>query len=147
MLDWLLAYADVLVCEADGARHMACKAPADHEPVILPQSDLVIGVMGMDVLGEPVDAVCHRPERVCALLGCDGAHRLTEEDMANILLSEQGTRKQVGGRDYCIVLNKCDDAQRLEAGKRIAAILRGRGQRMIVLTQLREGRIRWICKD
>ena len=127
----------------DGARKMACKAPAAHEPVILPECDLVIGVMGLDVLGGQVDAVCHRPERVCALLGCEGTHRLTAEDMARILLSEQGTRKSVGDRRFAIVLNQCDDDERLAAGMRIAQRLDQGGERQVLLTCLREGRIVW----
>ena len=61
LLAWLHEQADMLLCEADGAKQMACKAPAAHEPVILPQCDLVTGVMGLDVLGKPVGEICHRP--------------------------------------------------------------------------------------
>lgn len=134
-LQALLETADAVVVEADGAHRLACKAPAAHEPVILPQSDIVIGVMGLEVLGGRIETVCHRPERVQALLGCEGSHRLTAEDMAQILLSPQGTRKGVGEREFHIVLNKCDDAQRLENGKRILASLAARGHTQTVLTR------------
>ena len=36
--------ADLTLIEADGARHLPCKAPAEHEPALLSSSDLVIGV-------------------------------------------------------------------------------------------------------
>lgn len=134
-LEALLDRADAVVIEADGARRMACKAPAAHEPVILAQTDVVIGVMGLEVLGEPIDIACHRPERVQALLGCEGSHCLTASDMAAILLSDQGTRKGVGNRDYHIVLNKCDDMQRLASGKEILNALRRRGHTQAVLTR------------
>jgi len=70
-------------------------------------------------------------------------HRLTQTDMARMLLSDQGTKKQVDGRAYAVVLNKCDDAQRLAAGRQIAQLLAQCGQRSVLLTCMREGRIVW----
>ena len=137
LLGWLLQNADCLLIEADGAKRKPCKAPADHEPVILPESDAVIGVMGLDALGQTVEAVCHRPERVCALLGCTPEHALTEADLARLLLDENGTRKGVGDRPYYIVLNKCDDAVRTAQGRCIAALLADRGHNQTILTRLK----------
>ena len=42
--------ADLTLIEADGARHLPCKAPAEHEPALLSSSDLVIGVTGLSAL-------------------------------------------------------------------------------------------------
>lgn len=134
LLGELLEEADMIFVEADGAHMRACKAPAEHEPVILPESDIVIGVMGVEVLGGEIDQVCHRPQHVAALLGCAGGHALTAADMAEILLSNQGTRKNVGMRDFYVVLNKCDDDARLENGRRIMAELERRGHTNTVLT-------------
>ena len=63
------AAADIVLSEADGARVRPLKAPADHEPVIPPQAAAVLALAGMDCLGRTVGDICHRPERVCALLG------------------------------------------------------------------------------
>lgn len=134
LLGELLEEADMLLVEADGAHMRACKAPAEHEPVILPESDIVIGVMGVEVLGGEIDQVCHRPQHVCALLGCTGDHALTAADMAEILLCESGTRKNVGTREFHVVLNKCDDSAHLENGRRIMAELEKRGHINTVLT-------------
>ncbi|MGN0777194.1 MAG: selenium cofactor biosynthesis protein YqeC [Candidatus Ventricola sp.] len=134
VLAQLLAQAEALFIEADGARRLPCKAPAAHEPVILPETDTVIAVMGLDALGQPVGEICLRTEIVQALLGCGPEHRLTEEDMVRLLLSEQGSRKGVGQRDFFVVLNKCDGAQRLNAGRRMLELLRGQGQTRAVLT-------------
>lgn len=130
----LLHTADAIVIEADGARRLPCKAPAAHEPVILPETDIVIAVMGLDALGKPVEETCFRPELVCPLLRCSGRHPLTCEDMASLLLNEAGSRKGVGDRDYYIVLNKCDDAQRFEGGKRLLELLQSQGHTRAVLT-------------
>ena len=124
--DSLAAEADVLLVEADGARRMACKVPAAHEPVIPAGADTVIGVLGMDALGKPLEAVCFRPEETAAVLNCGVGHRLTPEDLARILRSDAGTRKGVGGRAYYAVLNKCDDPARRSQGEQI---LRRLGER------------------
>ena len=130
----LLAQADALFIEADGARSLPCKAPAAHEPVILPETDTVIAVMGLDALDQPVSEVCLRAQHVQALLDCDPEHRLTGADMVRLLLSDQGSRKSVAQRNFFVVLNKCDVAQRLDEGKRILELLRAQGQTRAVLT-------------
>lgn len=134
LMEALLAEAQVLLVEADGARRLPCKAPAAHEPVILPQTDVVIAVMGLDALDKPVQEICLRADVVQALLGCAPAHRITGEDMVKLLCDERGSRKGVGGREYVVVLNKCDDAQRLEAGRQMLTMLRERGLMHAVLT-------------
>lgn len=100
--------ADVIVCEADGSRHHPCKVPAEHEPVLLPDSDIVLAVAGMDALGRPLAQACQRPQPAAALLGCSLDSVIDEQMLAALLLSEQGSRKNVGTRTYYIVLNKCD---------------------------------------
>ena len=130
----LLEQAQAVVIEADGARRLPCKAPAEHEPVLLPQSDIVVGVMGLDALGRRISDVCLRREHVCALLGCGEEHALTPADMAKILLSGAGTRKNVAQRDYYIVLNKCDGEGRLEGGREILSLLREKGNTQAIMT-------------
>ena len=100
--------ADVILCEADGSRHHPCKVPAEHEPVLLPDSGIVLAVAGMDALGPPMAQACQRPQLAAELLGCGAEKILDEQMLAALLLSEQGSRKNVGTRTYYIVLNKCD---------------------------------------
>lgn len=100
--------ADVILCEADGSRHHPCKVPAAHEPVLLPDSDIVLAVTGMDALGCPLAQVCQRSQLAAELLGCSLDSVIDEQMLAALLLSEQGARKNVGKRAYYIVLNKCD---------------------------------------
>ncbi|MBP3655721.1 MAG: putative selenium-dependent hydroxylase accessory protein YqeC [Clostridia bacterium] len=133
-LEQILDEADAVLIEADGARKLPCKAPAVHEPVIIPRTDIVIAVMGLDALGQAIDDCCLRSDHVQRILGCGGGHALTCEDMAALLLSEQGSRKDVGGRMYYTLLNKCDDAQRMEAGRRILTLLREAGHTRAALT-------------
>lgn len=100
--------ADVILCEADGSRHHPCKVPAENEPVLLPDSDIVLAVAGMDALGRPLAQACQRPQLAAELLGCSAEKIIDAQMLASLLLSEQGARKNVGARAYYIVLNKCD---------------------------------------
>jgi molybdenum cofactor cytidylyltransferase len=47
--------SDILLIEADGSRRLPLKAPRDHEPVIPPETSLVVVVAGVDILGQPLD--------------------------------------------------------------------------------------------
>lgn len=100
--------ADVILCEADGSKHHPCKVPAEYEPVLLPDSDIVLAVAGMDALGRPLAQACQRSQLAAELLGCSAEKIIDEQMLASLLLSAQGARKNVGTRAYYIVLNKCD---------------------------------------
>lgn len=56
---------DITFLEADGAKRLPCKFPAAHEPVILPQSDIVLAVAGLSALYRPLGEVCFRAELAC----------------------------------------------------------------------------------
>ena len=131
--------ADVILCEADGSRHHPCKVPAEHEPVLLPDCDMVLAVAGMDALGRSLAQACQRPQLAAELLGCSAEKIIDAQMLASLLLSEQGARKNVGARAYYIVLNKCDllkAAQQEELRQQLLAAgmderriwLRGRGE-------------------
>lgn len=62
----LLARGDVdyVLVEADGSRMKPIKAPADHEPVIPPDTTLLVPMAGMDALEGTIEEVGHRPERI-----------------------------------------------------------------------------------
>ena len=135
----LQSQADVILCEADGSRHHPCKAPAEHEPVLLPDSDIVLAVAGMDALGRPLAQACQRPQLAAELLDCSAEKIIDAQMLASLLLSEQGARKNVGARAYYIVLNKCDllKAAQQEEIRRLLVVagmderkiwLRGRGE-------------------
>lgn len=130
--------ADIVLVEADGAKHLPCKVPADHEPVIPKETTVVLGVMGLDALGKPLHQVCFRKERAMELLDRDAGHCMTEEDLARILASEQGTRKNVGNRAYYIVLNKCDNELQRRQGERIRSLLAKAGITAVACVSLRD---------
>lgn len=131
----LTDYCDVLLIEADGARRLPVKLPADHEPVILPETDVVIGCVGLDCIGEAWTKACFRWELAEGWLreSCEG-ERICPEDVARILTDERGTRKGVGKRPYRIVLNKADDEQRRLLAKMVLKELKTAGDDLAVVT-------------
>lgn len=122
------AAADVVLVEGDGARLHPLKAPAEHEPVIPPGADAVVAVAGMDCLGGELGTVCHRSERVAALLDKPLDGLITPADVADILASPQGGRKGVGAdMAFRCILNKADGGERRALAEEAAALLRKRG--------------------
>lgn len=126
--------ADIVLIEADGAKCLPCKVPVEKEPVIVDECDLVIGIMGMDAWNQPVGEWCFRAEQARQVFGYEPEMLLTTERMAEILSSDQGTRKRVGNRAYQVVLNKCDTQERIRAAEEIRILLEARGICDVTLT-------------
>lgn len=122
--------AEIILCEADGAKHFPCKLPAAHEPVILPECDIVLAVAGADALGKRLHEVCFRWQLGAAWLAgdCINMQELADtfidaELLARLLTDERGARKNVGGREYYVVLNKCDTISKEQAQELSCALL------------------------
>jgi len=86
---------DYVIVEADGARKMMIKAPAEHEPVIPEASTTVIVTMGFDAIGRSIADVAHRPDRVAALTGLTVDDLLTVDAAAQVLLHPTGGLKNI----------------------------------------------------
>ena len=101
--------ADYVLVEADGSRGLPLKAPASHEPVIPPESDLVIAVAGLSALGRPWASVCHRWERACALLALSPEQPVDLPRLCRLLLHPQGLAKgRPSAASFAILLNQAD---------------------------------------
>ena len=64
----LAKHADYVLVEADGSKHLPLKAHLSHEPVIVPNSN-VICVVGASGLNSPIEESVHRYERFYELTG------------------------------------------------------------------------------
>lgn len=96
-LEHWMQLADIVLIESDGSRRMPCKAPAAHEPVLLPQCDIVLAVAGVSALGESLEKGCFRAELAQQILRVPGNAVLTPTLLAKLLVSESGGKKAVGG--------------------------------------------------
>ncbi|MDO4326940.1 MAG: selenium cofactor biosynthesis protein YqeC [bacterium] len=52
--------AEIVLVEADGSRRLPIKVPAEHEPVIFDDADLIFVVQGLAAVGKKRENVCHR---------------------------------------------------------------------------------------
>lgn len=113
--------AAVLV-EADGSREKPFKAPADHEPVMPPDTTIAVPVVGVDVLGKPLTPDwAHRIERICALTGASEGATVTPELAAQVLAHPQGGRKSVPpGARVLPLVNKVDTPEQEQAAEQTA---------------------------
>ena len=108
LLDKALKSCDVALIESDGSKQMPCKLPREGEPVLLNASDIVIAVAGLDALGKSLEEACFRWQLGREIFTTSCNLLMDEAKLAQILLSEKGSRKCVGTREYYIALNKCD---------------------------------------
>ncbi|OHD28095.1 MAG: hypothetical protein A2Y38_00830 [Spirochaetes bacterium GWB1_59_5] len=109
LIDAATGWSLILV-EADGARHLPLKAPADHEPVIPASSRVVIAVIGLDCLGRPLDdAIAFRPELVARAAGLAMGSIIEPHHLAALASNEAGCFKGTpAGALRVFVLNKLD---------------------------------------
>ena len=119
-------WADVVLVEADGARGLPLKAPAEWEPVIPAACNLVIGVAGADCMGHPLQEVCFRSELAAGLLGIEKEMPVTCELLAELLCHPSGTRKGVSC-DYRIFFNKVDSPAEFKIAEQLQELLKARG--------------------
>jgi probable selenium-dependent hydroxylase accessory protein YqeC len=88
---FLLGVADLVVVEADGARRLPIKAFAPDEPVLPPEVDDYLIVVGLAAIGRTIDeGEVHRPERLARVVGAPMGSRLTEELVSRAVLSPGG---------------------------------------------------------
>ncbi|MEA3409284.1 MAG: selenium cofactor biosynthesis protein YqeC [Candidatus Eisenbacteria bacterium] len=130
--------ADVVLVEADGARQLPLKAPAEHEPLLPRGVDLVLPVAGLDALGRPIGpGHVHRPELLRQLTDSDV---VTPAVIADVLVSGAGGMKGVPEAvEVCPILNKIDTVPLETALKVASAVLAARPDRIrrVLMTNLR----------
>jgi probable selenium-dependent hydroxylase accessory protein YqeC len=113
---------DVVLVEADGSRSLPVKAPASHEPVIPPGTDLVVGVVGLECLGRPMDGrTVHRPERFAEVTGCPAGAPIVWKDLEALVRHPDGLFKGAAAKRV-LLLNKSDLAAFLPSGGQLAAL-------------------------
>ena len=108
----LTALADYVLVEADGSAGRPLKTHAPHEPVIPPEADQVICVVGASGLNRPAAVKVHRPERFIALSGSETA---TPETVAAVLKKEALHTR--------VLINQADSPERIDAAGKLARLL------------------------
>jgi molybdenum cofactor cytidylyltransferase len=85
-----------LLIEADGARGLPLKAPAEHEPAIPPFVEVVIVVAGLSGLGKPLGGQwVHRVEQFASLSGLTFGEIITPQALSRVLVHPLGGLKYI----------------------------------------------------
>jgi molybdenum cofactor cytidylyltransferase len=111
----------VLLIEADGARGRSFKAPAQYEPVLPSNCDVVVPVVGLDVIGEGIASPkIHRAEILRQLLELKDGERISTQHVVDVLTSNNGGLKGISpSASVRVLLNKADSKRDLENGREI----------------------------
>lgn len=126
-LELLVGECDILLIEADGARRLPLKIPAQWEPVIPEITELVVGVIGLDCLGKQILETAHRPLEVGKFLKKSQEETVAAEDLLRIAQSFRGLRKAVKNREYRVFFNKADVVSDMEIPESLVKKLEDRG--------------------
>jgi len=129
-----------IIVEADGAAGRPIKVPAAHEPVIPSCTKRLVGIAGLNGVGQPLtDRLVFRHKRFAELTGIDPGADISEAAVADVFGHEEGIFKGAAAEVVRIAfLNQADVEKNLTAGRRIARILskkKNTGLKRVVIGQ------------
>lgn len=130
---------DTILVEADGARGRPIKAPAEYEPVIPMDTDIVAGVVGMDCIGTKINKQnVHRPEIFTKITGTLNGDIIEKSVIYKLLISPVGIFKDTSLSSRKIVIfNKCDTSLLFSKAEEIAKdISESTGIERILITSM-----------
>jgi len=137
-LNWVLGLADAhdfpLLVEADGARGLPLKAPAEYEPPIPEFANVVIACAGLTGIGQPLDAEhVHRPEHFAGLSGLGLGTPVTVDALAKVMSNPKGSLKNIpAGARRVALLNQADTPELQSLGGKLARALLGSYETVLV---------------
>ncbi len=111
----LLALADYVLAEADGSAGRPLKAHAPHEPVIPPEANQTVCVVGASGFGRPISEAAHRPALYARLAGVPEDAPASPETEAAVLLAE--------GLHTRVFVNQAETAEARAQAAALAALL------------------------
>jgi len=120
----LLSLADVssIIVEADGAAGRSLKAPREGEPVLPESTTLLVPVVGIDVLGRPLDEqYVFRSQIAARILNAAPGTTVTEEMIARLLA--ELIKNQPEKARMIPFINKVDVPGGLAQGRKLAQYL------------------------
>jgi probable selenium-dependent hydroxylase accessory protein YqeC len=111
-----------ILVEADGAAQRPLKVPAEHEPVIPVSSKWVIGILGLKVLGKPLEPEwVNRHERFASIAGISQGQPVTVDAMVQAAIHPHGIFKGTpDGARKILFLNTAGNADRWTTGRKVA---------------------------
>lgn len=128
--------------KADGARMRRIKAPAEHEPSVVPGST-VLAISAILAVGRRLDeGVAHRPERISAITGLALGETISASTIARLYTRAGGLTHNTSTGPLIAVLNMVDDATALRHASACAREILADSERItrvVLLSQRRSG--------
>jgi probable selenium-dependent hydroxylase accessory protein YqeC len=115
-----------ILVEADGAAHRSLKAPASYEPVIPACTRWLVTLVGLDVIGKPLDEQwVFRSQLYSRITGLLPGETVTEDSVVKAILHDQGLMKGCpAGANKYVFFNMAQDTLSRRSGRKAAALLR-----------------------
>ena len=116
---------DYLVIEADGAARRSLKACSADEPVVPRFSDSIISLVGLDVIGKPLEEQwVFRSKLFSTITNLSLKQKITAASVAKILIHDMASI-DIGKKDVLkvVFLNKADKNELIEVAEEVAASL------------------------
>lgn len=112
----------VFIVEADGAKQLPIKAPSRHEPCIVTDSDVVIGVTGAEaILSSAQPDRIHRWSEFATITQCEPQAVIDQSVLQRLITNPDGMFKGSPPNARRIwVINKCDLSPNQEALLKLA---------------------------
>ena len=125
--DWIdqlcLDFPDIIfLVEGDGSAGRSLKGHLAHEPVIPASTSLLIPIVGLDVLGQPLNSEqVHRPEVLSGITGAHLGAPIEDSTILAALLNEKGYLRQAPGNAAVLPwLNKLETFALQKAGLQLS---------------------------
>jgi len=132
--------ADAVIVEADGARHLMIKAPAEHEPVVPPQTNVALLMMSAEAINQPLNGeIAHRPERIVEVTGINQGDILTPAVIAHLMTSYRGGLKNIPEKARVYVLLTHVTGEKMDAIREISGLIKSSSRITEVLYSQRPG--------
>ena len=129
----LCALADYVIVEADGAKRLPLKAHAAHEPVVPPEANQTILVVGASGFGRPMRESVHRAPIAAQALGVSEDTVVTPELWARFLKQEALHTR--------VLVNQAENEQEQTTARALAAGLHC----PVCMAALQKGWIECLC--
>lgn len=118
--------ADYIIVEADGSRGRPLKAPGPHEPVVPSLSTTVVVLVGIDAVGNRLDAVAHRVKVATRFTGLTPSTLITPRHCVDILMHQDGVLRPCPPAARVVVaITKVSTEADIEAADEMERLLRG----------------------
>lgn len=116
---------DIILVEADGARHLSIKAPGEREPVIPLSTSITFGIIGLDTMGSVITKeTVFRMKEFCTITGKHEGETVDRSALVNLIQSEKGLFKSSPQQaQKIVVFNKADNDEIVQTGIETAAYI------------------------